>query len=168
MVNKIEQDHQRFRQIRRDLKRFISRGEFIGQENGRFVSVPVHDIDIPTFRYGDNAGGVGMGEGGEGDSAGGKNQGGEQEGKHILEVDVSLEELADILAEELQLPRIKPRGEHRITTIKDKYTGVRPVGPASLRHFKRTYREALKRQLAMGQYDPDNPVIIPIKNDLRF
>lgn len=178
MVNTIEQDHQRFRQIvhgkiRKDLRRFLSRGELLGKEGKRYVSIPVHDIDIPTFRYGDNSGGVGMGEGQEGDGVGqpgqGKNgQGGDAEGQHLLEVDVSLEELADILAEELRLPRIKPRGQHRITTIKDKYTGVRPVGPASLRHFKRTYREALKRQLAMGQYDPDNPVIVPIKNDLRY
>ncbi|MBS0195626.1 MAG: DUF444 family protein [Planctomycetes bacterium] len=178
MVNTIEQDHQRFRQIvhgkiRKDLRRFLSRGELLGREGKRYVSIPVHDIDIPTFRYGDNSGGVGMGEGEEGDGVGqpgqGKNgQGGDSEGRHLLEVDVSLEELADILAEELRLPRIKPRGQHRITTIKDKYTGVRPIGPASLRHFKRTYREALKRQLSMGQYDPENPVIVPIKNDLRF
>jgi len=177
VVNKIEQDHQRFRQIvqgkiRRDLKKFLGRGDILGREGGRTVSIPIHDIDIPTFRYGDNSGGVGMGEGGEGDPADGsgkgKGQGGDQEGKHLLEVDVTLEELADILAEELRLPRIKPRGQHRITTIKDKYTGVRPIGPASLRHFKRTYREALKRQLSAGQYDPDDPVIIPIKNDLRF
>lgn len=171
MISKIEQDHQRFRQIirgkiRRDLRKFLSRGELIGKEGRRFVSIPVHDIDIPTFRYGDNAGGVGMGEGGEGEGVQG--QGGEQEGKHILEVDVSMDELADILAEELQLPRIKPKGAHRITTIRDKYTGIRPTGPASLRHFKRTYREALKRQLAMGAYDPDNPIVIPIRNDLRF
>src|SRR5882672_638335 len=99
MVNKIEQDHQRFRQIvrgkiRRDLKRFISRGEFIGQEGGRYVSVPVHDIDIPTFRYGDNSGGVGMGEGNEGQTVGageGTAKGGDKEGRHILEVAVSLE-----------------------------------------------------------------------------
>lgn len=178
MVNKIEQDHQRFRQIirgkiRKDLRRFLSRGELIGKEGKRFVSIPVHDIDIPTFRYGDNSGGVGMGEGEEGQGVGqpgqGKDgQGGENEGQHLLEVDVTMEELADILAEELRLPRIKPRGQHRITTIKDKYTGIRPVGPASLRHFKRTYREALKRQLMTGQYDPDNPVIVPIKRDLRF
>ncbi len=175
MVNKIEQDHQRFRQIvrgniRKDLRRFLSRGELIGREGKRTVSIPVHDIDTPTFRYGDNSGGVGMGEGQEGQSVGqqGKGQGGEQEGRHILEVDVSLEELADILAEELSLPRIKPRGQHKITTIRDKFTGIRPVGPASLRSFKRTYREALKRQLAVGTYDPKNPVIIPIKNDLRF
>ncbi len=173
MVNKIEQDHQRFRQIvrgkiRKDLRKFLSRGELIGREGRRFVSIPVHDIDIPTFRYGDNAGGVGMGEGGEGDAAEDKGQGGEQEGKHILEVDVSMEELADILAEELQLPRIKPKGAHRITTIRDKYTGIRPIGPASLRHFKRTYREALKRQMAMGLYNPDEPIVVPIRRDLRF
>jgi uncharacterized sporulation protein YeaH/YhbH (DUF444 family) len=173
MVNKIEQDHQRFRQIvrgkiRKDLKRFIARGDLIGREGHRYVSIPVHDIDIPTFRYGDNSGGIGMGEGeGEG-GQGNQGQGGDKPGKHILEVDVSMEELADILAEELQLPRIEPKGQHRITTVRDKYSGIRPVGPAGLRHFKRTYREALKRQLALGAYDPANPIIVPIKNDLRF
>jgi uncharacterized sporulation protein YeaH/YhbH (DUF444 family) len=173
MVSKIEQDHQRFRQIvrgriRKDLRRFISKGEFIGKEGGRYVSIPVLDIDIPTFRYGDNSGGVGMGPGEEGDPAGGKAAGGDKPGKHILEVDVSLDDLADILGEELQLPRIEPKGQHKLTTIRDKYSGVRATGPASLRHFKRSYREALKRQIALGAYDPANPVIIPIKRDLRF
>ena len=178
MINTIEQDHQRFKQIvhgkiRKDLRRFLSRGDILGREGGRTVSIPIHDIDIPTFRYGDNSGGVGMGDGEEGQGVGqpgkgDKGQGGDHEGKHLLEVDITLEELADIIGEELKLPRIEPKGQHKITTIKDKYTGVRPVGPAALRHFKRTYREALKRQLAMGQYDPDNPIIIPIKNDLRY
>jgi len=169
MISKIEQDHQRFRQIvrgkiRRDLRRFMSRGDILAREGRRVVSVPIHDVDLPRFQYGDNTG-VGMGEGKEGQGVG---QGGEQEGRHVMEVDVSLEELADILAEELRLPRIKPRGQHRITTTRDKYSGIRPVGPASLRSFKRTYHEALKRQLALGTYDPDDPVIIPVKSDLRF
>lgn len=177
MVNRIEQDHQRFRQIvrgkiRKDLRRFISRGDMLGREGKRAVSIPIHDVDLPRFQYGDNSG-VGMGEGSEGQGVGqgngkGQGQGGEEEGKHILEVDVSLEELADILAEELRLPRIEPRGANKITTLRDKFTGIRPVGPASLRSFKRTYREALKRQLAMGIYDPANPIIVPIKSDLRF
>jgi len=176
MVNKIEQDHQRFRQIvrgkiRDDLRRFLSRGELIGRQGQRYVSIPVSDIDIPTIRYGDNSGGVGMGEGEEGQSVApgaGDNAGGEEEGKHILEVEVSLEELADILGEELELPRIRPTGSNRITTTKDRYTGVRPVGPASLRHFKRTYREALKRQIILGTYDPDDPIIVPIRRDMRY
>ncbi|MCB0351860.1 MAG: DUF444 family protein, partial [Bdellovibrionales bacterium] len=49
-----------------------------------------------------------------------------------------------------------------------KYTGIHNTGPNALRHFKRTFKNALKRQISMGIYDPDNPVIIPIKDDMRF
>ncbi|MCA9297459.1 MAG: DUF444 family protein, partial [Phycisphaerales bacterium] len=120
-------------------------------------------------RYGENSGGGGMGGGEEGQGVGqGQASGGEEEGRHILEVDVTLDELADILAEELELPRIEPKGASRVTTMRDKYTGIRQTGPASLRHYKRSYREALKRQLAMGLYDPEDPIVIPIKEDFRF
>lgn len=171
MVARIEQDHQRFRQIvkgkiRQDLRKFLQRRELIGKEGRGLVSIPIHDIDTPTFRYGDNSGGVGMGEGQEG--SGGGSQGGEQPGQHIMEVDVTLDELADIMAEELKLPRIRPKGASRITTIRDKYSGIRQTGPAALRHFKRTYREAMRRQLMLGEYDPDDPIVVPIKRDLRF
>ncbi|MFM9957492.1 MAG: DUF444 family protein [Phycisphaerales bacterium] len=171
MISKIEQDHQRFRQIvkgkiRKELRRFLQRRELIGKEGKGVVSIPVYDLDTPTFRYGDNSSGVGMGEG-EGPPGGG-NQGGDQPGQHILQVDVSLEELADILAEELKLPRIQPKGSSKLTTIRDKYTGIRPIGPAALRSFKRTYREALKRQLMLGAYNPDDPLIVPIKRDMRY
>lgn len=177
MINKIEQDHQRFRQIvrgriRKDLRKFLARDEMIAREGRRAVAVPIDGIDIPTFRYGDNSGGVGMGAGDEGQSASqpgaGQTPGGEQEGRHILEVDVGLDELADILADELELPRIEPRGASRIQTVKTRFTGLRQTGPASLRHFKRSYREALKRQLMTGDYDPDDPVIIPVRDDLRY
>jgi uncharacterized sporulation protein YeaH/YhbH (DUF444 family) len=85
-----------------------------------------------------------------------------------MEVDLSLDELAEILAEELKLPRIEPKGKHRITTIRDKYSGIRRVGPESLRHFKRSFKEALKRQIMLGDYDPNNPTIIPQKKDIRY
>ena len=178
MVSKIEQDHQRFRQIvrgriRKDLRRFLTRDELIGREGKRAVSIPIHDIDIPTFRYGDNSGGVGMGQGEEGQAVGqqpgdGNESGGEQEGKHLLEVDVDLDELADILAEELQLPRIKPKGHHNVTAVKDRYSSIRQTGPESLRHFKRTFRKALARTIMTGQYDPDNPTIIFERSDKQY
>src|ERR1035437_9367463 len=71
----IEQDHQRFRQIvkgriRSDLRKFITRGELIGKEGKNLISIPVPGIEIPTFRYGDNSGGVGSGEGEEGQTVG--------------------------------------------------------------------------------------------------
>jgi uncharacterized sporulation protein YeaH/YhbH (DUF444 family) len=83
----------------------------------------------------------------------------------MLEVDVSLDELADILGEELALPRIAPKGRNRITSQKDRYSGIRMVGPESLKHFRRTFRRALRRQIISGVYDPDNPRIIFERRD---
>src|SRR3954454_21462923 len=176
MVLKIEKDHQRFRQIvkgriRDDLRKFLTKGELIGKEGKHLISIPVRGIELPHFRYGDNSQGVGAGDGKEGDTVGkakGKTQGGTESGQHLMEVDLTLDELADILAEELKLPRIEPKGKHRITTVRDKYSSLRRVGPNSLRHFKRSFKEALKRQIMVGDYDPENPVIIPQKKDIRY
>src|SRR6059058_1733670 len=107
MVLKIEKDHQRFRQIvkgriRDDLRKFLTKGELIGKEGKHLISIPVRGIDLPHFRYGDNSGGVGSGDGKEGDQIGqgkGKGgQGGTAAGQHLMEVDLSLDELAEILA----------------------------------------------------------------------
>ncbi|MFO0971948.1 MAG: DUF444 family protein [Phycisphaerae bacterium] len=174
----IEKDYQRFRQIvrgkiRQDLRKFLTRGELIGKEGKHLISIPIRGIDLPHFRYGDNSdGGVGAGDAGVGDPVSGDGEGigpgGTQPGAHILEVDVSLDELADILAEELRLPRIEPKGKHNITTRRDRYSGLRQSGPESLRHFKRTFRFALKRQIQSGTYDPNNPRIVPIRRDRRY
>lgn len=72
------------------------------------------------------------------------------------------------MAEELELPRIQPKGKKNIVSEKDRYSGIRRVGPESLRHFKRTYREALKREIMSGTYNPKNPVVIPIRDDKRY
>jgi hypothetical protein len=175
MILKIEKDHQRFRQIvkgriREDLRRFLTKGELIGKEGKHLISIPVRGIELPHFRYGDNSSGVGTGDGKEGDvvGKGQGQQGGTEPGQHLMEVDLTLDELADILAEELRLPRIEPRGKHRITTIRERYSSMRKVGPKSLRHFKRSYKEALKRQIMSGNYDPAAPVIIPQRKDIRY
>src|SRR5207302_2027750 len=126
-------------------------------------------IDIPQFRYGQKgSGGAGQGDGDvgqplgppQGDDGGGA---GDQPGGHILEVDLTMEEMAEILGEELALPRIEPRGKKNIVTTRDKYTGIRQAGPESLRHFKRTLKRALKRQIASGVIDIDRTMIVPIR-----
>jgi uncharacterized sporulation protein YeaH/YhbH (DUF444 family) len=176
---KIKQDHARFRaivrgRIKQGLQKYVQRGELIGKKGKDFVTIPVPTIDIPHFRFGEKQqGGVGQGDGNpgdplsprEGDGGGAAGQG---EGQHLLEVDVSLEELADILGEELELPRIEPRGRERIVTTRVKYSGISPSGPESLRHFKRTYKQALRRQIATGTYDAARPVVVPVREDRRY
>ena len=180
MVKKIDRDHTKFRnivrgKIREDLKKYISRGELIGKKGKDLVSIPLPQIDIPRFRYETRKfGGVGQGDGEPGQSLGGGSDGsgssgaGNLPGYHILEVDITIEELAKMLGEELELPRIKPKGQKIITSEKRKYASLRRVGPEALRVYKRTFREALKRQMAEGTYNRRRPVIVPFHDDKRY
>lgn len=180
MIAKIEQDHSRFKQIvrgkiKRELKKYITQGELIGKKGKNIVSIPVPRIDLPRFRFDPRQmGGVGQGEGevgtvlGPGDPQDGSGKAGDAPGQHLLEVEITLEELAQILGEELELPNIQPRGKKNIVTEKDRYTGISKSGPESLRHFKRTYKEALKRQISAGTYNYEDPIIVPIREDKRY
>src|SRR4028119_2005586 len=149
MAQRIEGDAARFRaivrgKIKEQLKGYISKGEMIGKKGKDLVSIPLPQINLPQFRYGHKqTGGVGQGPGDVGDPLGGgdqsgKGKAGQGAGEHILEVDVSLEELAAMLGEELELPRIEARGKKNIAKEVDKYTGISTTGPELLRHFKRT------------------------------
>ena len=57
--------------------------------------------------------------------------------------------------------------EHRHRT-RIRYTGMHATGPESLRHFKRTFKQALQRQIASGTYDPGGPLVIPIREDKQY
>lgn len=180
MAQKIEQDLGRFREIirgrvKKELRKFITSTELIGKKGRELVSIPIPQIEIPRFIFGDKqAGGVGQGEGdvgtplGKGEEEGGAQQAGNLPGEHLLEVEISFEELAEILGEELELPKIKPKGQEDITSRRVKYTSIGLAGPESLKHFKRTYKQALKRQIMCGTYDPKKPVIIPVREDRRY
>jgi sporulation protein YhbH len=181
MVYNIHRDHARFRaivkgKIKQDLKKYISHGEMIARKGKDLVSIPIPQIEIPRFKFGSNEqGGVGQGEGEPGDPINrdpsgqpGQGKAGQGEGEHSLEVDLTLQELAEILGSELELPRIQPRGNRTLRSKVEKYTSIASQGPNSLRHFKRTFKEALKRQIATGTYDPDHPVILPVRKDFRY
>ena len=69
MGQKIDRDYHRFRKIVRgkvksNLSKYISRGELIGKKGRDLVSIPLPQIEIPQFRYGQKgSGGVGQGDG---------------------------------------------------------------------------------------------------------
>lgn len=182
MTRAIDRDQQRFKEIvrgkiRGDLRKYISHGEMIGRKGRELVSIPVPNIDIPHFRHGrKGSGGVGQGDGEEGQviGKGGQQQGdgsgeaGSDPGDHVREVEVTLDELAEMLGEALALPNIVPKGKDSLKSVKDRYNSIRRTGPDSLRHFKRTYKRALKRSVATGEYDPREPLIIPIREDEEF
>ena len=182
MTRSIDRDMSRFKDIvrgkvRDNLRKYITHGEMMGRKGRQIVSIPVPNIEIPHFKHGQRgSGGVGQGDGeagqpiGRGEDEGdGSGQAGNESGSgHYREVELELEELADMLAQELELPRITPKGQDSLKSKKDKYTTISQNGPQSLRHFKRTYKNALKRVIASNDYRPENPVIVPIREDQMY
>lgn len=180
-IYRMERDRGRFREIvrgrlRKDLRKYLSTSELLGRQGKHTISIPVPQIELPRFRFGNNRGqGVGQGPGengepmdGEGNEGEGSGTAGDEPGRHILEVEVELAELAEMMGDELELPNIEPRGSKQLTTEGGRYTGIRAAGPHSLRHFRRTFRRALKRTIAAGDWDPLDPRVIPIPDDERF
>jgi uncharacterized protein len=131
-VMAILEDHRRFRdiikgRIKQNFKKYVTQSEMIGKQENEFVKIPVPSIEIPRFRYGPkDQGGVGQGKGDPGEALNGqegegRGEAGDSPGQHLIEVDVSLEELADILGEELELPRIQPKGNKTVETVQTRY-----------------------------------------------
>lgn len=179
MTRRIDGDRARFKKIvrgavRSGIRKYLSRGELIGRRGKDLVSIPLPELEIPRFRFGQAGQGVGQGEGNPGDPVAidpdgeGGSEAGSEPGEHILEVEMTIEELAEIMAEELELPHIEPRGKKNISADKDKYVGIAKTGPESLRHFKRTFRQAMRRQIMSGTYDPRDPKVWPIREDKRY
>lgn len=179
MTLTIDRDLKRFKdivrgRIRKDLRKYMGNEELIIPRRKGIVSLPLPRIEIPHFRHDtQKAGGVGQGDGVPGTPIGvgeieGGTRAGDQPGAHILEIELSYDELADIMGEALELPRIRPVGKEHIHIEKEKYSGITRTGPETLRHFKRTYREALKRMMISGEYNPEDPYIIPIREDKRY
>ncbi|MAT69083.1 MAG: hypothetical protein CMJ58_06110 [Planctomycetaceae bacterium] len=178
----IQRDNSRFKQIvrgriRENLRKYITHGEMIGRKGRDLVSIPVPQLDVPKFRFGKNgSGGVGQGEGDVGDPVGkpgdgdgGQGGAGSEPGSgHLVEVDVSLDELAEMLGDELELPNIKPKGSANIIAEKSKYNSIRQTGPESLRHRRRTYLRALRRQISTGSYEVEDPRVVPIRADHQY
>lgn len=79
------------------------------------------------------------------------------------------EDVAEYIAGKLNLPNLRETfSAGSINKPKPKHNTIRRTGPKGLRHFKKTYLEALKRQIASGIYNPETPVVVPVRSDERF
>ncbi len=173
-MSSIKSDHQRFKNIvkgkvKEDLKKHITNDELIGKQEDKFIKIPIHRIEIPHFKFGKGEeNGVGMG-GDESGQGQGQPQNGQQAsnetGEHQL-AEFSVDEIVSLLGEELNLPRIQPKGNKTQTVVEGfKYSSRANQGPEGLKHFKSTYKKSLKRLISSGTYDPLEPIVVPVKAD---
>ena len=138
------------------------------------VSIPLPGIELPqvqasaTTRRAASARARGTATGSRARARGTP---GTSPGSHVLEVEVSLEEMAEILGEELRAAAHRAQGQGRAGGgRRGRYTGIRRTGPESLRHIKRTLRAALQaaRSSLGASMTPKNPVLIPTRADRHY
>ena len=116
------------------------------------------------------------GEGEPGDDLGPADEGeepgkgaGQGHGRRKVVIDLTPEEFAHYFEEMLELPRIQPKGDRTVFEEREKYNTLSRKGPRSLLHLKRTFFEAIKRAIALGEFrPPDKTVIVPQNDDLWF
>ncbi|MFO7965180.1 MAG: DUF444 family protein [Desulfobacterales bacterium] len=182
---RINRDEKRFTdmlkgKIKQDIRKYLRPGGVVlpGKGKKEPIKIRFFHLPLPRFRYGPNFGGVGTGKGKQGDDLGpitgdpktdqGDKQAGEQPGE-LFEVEFTEEEIMEMM--ELELPNLRQKGEKTIAAEDQRWSSARRVGPESLiikRGPRSIYRRALQRQLASGDYNPNDPKLIPIQEDKSF
>jgi sporulation protein YhbH len=146
--------------IRENIADIIAEESIIGKSRDRVIKVPIRGIREYRFVYGDNAPGVGQGNGssqpgqvvgkakaeGQGEGA---DKAGDRAGVDYYETDVTLEELIDIMFEDLDLPDLERKALRQIEALRmSKRRGYRTVGIRVRLDKHRTVKSRVKRKLA--------------------
>ncbi len=146
--------------IRENIADIIAEESIIGKSRNRVIKVPIRGIREYRFVYGDNAPGVGQGNGNsqpgqvvgksqqEGEGAG-TEKAGDKAGVDFYETDVTLEELIDIMFEDLDLPDLERKALRQLEAPRSsKRRGYRQVGIRIRLDKHRTVKSRIKRKFA--------------------
>lgn len=146
--------------IRKNLADLVSEESIIMPQGDKVIKVPIRSLDEPKFRYntkdkpqvGQGQGGTQVGDvigkAGQGDANGpGKGrEAGDQPGTDYYEAELTIDELAELVFEDLKLPKLKPKAAPDMTVEDVRFEDVRKQGMISNVDKKRTIFEAIKRQ----------------------
>ena len=165
-------DRQRHRQkvreaVRENIADLIAEESIIGKNKDKVIKVPIRGVKEYRFIYGENASGVGQGDGnsekgqviGKTDGTGqgqGEDKAGDQPGVDYYETDVTLEELIEIMFEDLELPDMERKILREVLSDRiSKRKGFRKAGIRIRLDKKRTVKSRIKRRLATTRQDDD-------------
>ena len=171
-----ERHKQKIREaIKKNLADIVSEESIILSDGKKVIKVPIRSLEEYRFRYDPGRqqhSGEGNGNSKVGDvvaseprqGRGRRGQAGEEPGVDYYEAEVTLDELAAMIFEDLGLPFLEEKKLTEVESETVRFTDVRKVGPLANLDKKRTILENIKRNAAKG-----DPTFHSIKNDdLRF
>ncbi|MBW3622555.1 MAG: sporulation protein YhbH [Armatimonadetes bacterium] len=165
--------------IKKNLADVVSEESIILSDGKKIIKVPIRSLDEYKFRFdsgkqknvGQGPGGskvgdvIGQDGDGEGQQGPGKGRNaGEDPGVDYYEADVTLDELAAMIFEDLGLPNLEEKRTARVTADAVKFTDIRKTGIFSNLDKKRTLKENIKRNASLGKARVGNFK----SDDLRF
>ena len=158
--------------IKDNLPGIISEEAIITSDGNRVVKVPIRSLDLPHFRFdfGRNKH-IGQGEGDSqaGDTVGqaGPGQGkqaGTMPGVDYYEADVTIDEIAALIFEDLGLPNLQQKQSETIENETFRFNEIAKKGIMSNLDKRRTILQNIKRNALVGR-----PRFADVKeDDLRF
>jgi sporulation protein YhbH len=175
------------RAIKESIKDVVAEESIIGQNGKKKIRIPVRGLKEYRFVYGSGKNNKTVGSGGEhnlkrGQKVGrqrakeakgqGTGKAGNKKGDQYYDVEVSLEELAEYLFADLDLPDLEKKQFRFITEETIKRKGYRFKGIRPRLSKKETLKRKIRRQKMaekIGTYDPESDERFPFhKDDLKY
>ena len=173
--------------IKESIRDVVAEESIIGQSGKKKIRIPVKGIKEHRFTYGANeknkqAASAQGKEVKEGQRIGHRrrtkpregqeDQPGDKPGEEMYEIEMSLEELAGYLFDNLELPELEKKNFKFTTQEKMKRKGKRPYGIRPRLSKKETIKQKIKRKKAAikaGSYDPESGDRFTFhESDLRY
>jgi uncharacterized protein len=173
--------------IKESIKDVVAEESIIGQNGKKKIRIPVRGIKEYRFVYGNNENNKSVGSGGghnvkRGQKIGkkraekGQGQGtgkaSDKKGEEYYDVEVSLEELAEYLFSDLELPDLEKKQFRFVSQESIKRQGYRFKGIRPRLSKKETLKRKIRRQKMaekLGTYDPTSDERFPFhKDDLKY
>ncbi len=162
--------------IRENLPEIIAEETIITSDGKRLIKVPIRSLEEYRFRFDPYQGekvGQGDGDTAEGDVIGRRpsqergqgRQAGNDSGEEYYEAEISLDELAELIFEDLGLPNLRPKSEQEVPSETDQLTEIRKKGPLGNLDKRRSIIESIKR---LARQDGDACFRGLKPDDLRF
>jgi uncharacterized sporulation protein YeaH/YhbH (DUF444 family) len=147
--------------IKKNLPEIVSEENIILSDGKRMIKVPIRSLDEYRFRYDpgrQEQAGEGDGDSQVGDviaqeprpGRGRRGDAGQEPGYDYYEAEVSIDELAALIFEDLGLPFLEEKKLAEMETESVRFTDVRKKGPMANLDRKRTILENIKRNAAKG------------------
>src|SRR6266498_1138898 len=147
--------------IKKNLGDIVSEESIILSDGTKRVRVPIRSLDEYRFRFDPGKqehAGEGDGKSKVGDvvaqeprpGKGKKGDAGKEAGQDYYEAEITMEELAAMIFEDLGLPNLEQKRQQELQTEAVRFTDVRKKGPMTNLDKKRTILENMKRNAAKG------------------